>query len=1048
MLAYKPLQVLRLGCNRHDSRYNRCGEHCDGQGTAPSIFPSSEFPIPSTVSMTAMSPLKSPLRHSLALTTLVGLTILVAPGCERQSPKGGTDGEINQSTTPAESNAAVPEADFFELAKQCYRTGDYDRAADTAYKVLIQEPNNVAASLLVAQVEAARGNLETAIELASAIDIQSPLGREAIQLQMEVLLKLDRTSDAADVIVSALQKGVDVTQWRHDAWRLLNQSGRREEASAQALKLCESGLATERELLSLISQSLSFPTPGMLKDDKNAVRLFSKGLGKARWFFSSGEHPRALEELADQAKDGFENAATEAFYGRVLAESQRWDEFRSWSHNASEEAKRFKDYWAAIGNFFIDNRRNEAAARALLEAISRDPTDRVSMQRLSKVFFALGRTEDGEQFRFRGVEISKSEREAQTLYASPQDRDARTRMARDLMELGRPFETLAWTVTLLPPNADGPRRTIAAQRAELLNNPDAMKMAVESSLLGVDPAEFKLEPAWTELLTDNSIVKPKAVAPKREIAATPRLVNRAKEMGLDFQWYKDVEIQFDSIPIHESLGGGIAVLDYDLDGWPDVYLAQGSGDPPTDACTRSSQMFRNLSKRFVDTTPLAQGEDFNYSSGIAAGDVNQDGFPDLYMGSLGHNRLLVNNGDGTFHDATSLIDQGPDRFSTSLGIADINGDHVPDLFESNYIEMNGGFDVPKVGPDGRLEPPTPLSHYADSDRWFENLGDGQYRIHEIGRTVAKPGTSLGLIITDFESDGKNEVFVGNDGRPNHYLVQSGKNEFVNLAESNGLANGFDGVANGCMGIATGDFNRDGRLDLQIANYSLEPANLYIQSTEKDFTDQAASYGLAALTYPFVGFGTKAVDLDHNGFLDFIVANGHIFDLRYAGEPFWMPPQLLMSDGRSYQSVTVEDDSGYWKDTYLGRTVSLIDYDRDGATDFLVGHLDKPLALLHNETKSIGNEVQLELIGTTSERDAIGAKLVLTIGNSQYTEWVTAGDGYLSTDEPVTQFAFPNQEETCQIAIDWPSGTHQLFEKVKVGHRYLAVEGLPELEQRN
>ena len=944
-------------------------------------------------------------RFLLRLAAIMAVALM--PGCERASQPDSPAAPSDTSSLAGPQTAG----EFLQLAKRLQQSRDYNGAAGAVSKSLIQDPGNVDAKLLAAQLEAARGNLATAAEIASSIDLNSRLGGAAVDLHVKLLLQLNRKSEAAEAMVQALQAGRDVPQWRHEAWRLLNQLGRREEASAQAISLCRSGQANEQELLSLISRASSFPTPEMLQGRDDADRLFSGGLGKARWYFSLGEHRRALDELAEQYDSGFRTAAAEALYGRLLAETQSWDEFRKWNQRCSQQAKQLATYWAAIGNFFIDNHRNEAAARALLEAVRRDPTDRTSVQRLSRVLFAIGRPEDAEQFQHRGIEIADTESAAQLLYASPRDIETRKKLTRDLMELGRPFETLAWTLTMLPTGATGPRQRVAQQRTSLLRDPSAIVMAAESSLLGLEPTEFDLKSAWRELLSDGTAAKTEAVAARREISATPRLVNRAKETGLDFQWYKDVEIKLESIPIHESLGGGIAVLDYDLDGWADVYLAQGSGDPPTDKCTRSSQLFRNQAQTFRQITSSANVDDYHYSSGLTAGDVNQDGFPDLYLGSLGHNRLLINNGDGTFRDASGQLGDDPDRFSTSLGIADLNGDRLPDLFESNYIEMEGGFALPRPGADGRLLAPSPLSHYADSDRWLENLGDGRFRVHEIGRDVAKPGTGLGLVITDFDSDGKNEVFVGNDVRPNHYLVQSGENGFVNVADSNGLANGFAGAANGCMGIATGDFNRDGRFDLQIANYAQEAANLYLQTPTGDFTDSSMRYGLADLTRPGVGFGTKAADIDRNGFLDFIVTNGHIFDMRDAGEGFQMAPQLMMSDGRSLQLAKVEDDSGYWDGTYLGRAIAKIDYDRDGAIDFLVGHLDQPLALLHDETRTGGNWIHLELVGTQSERDAIGARVVLTVGESRFTEWVTAGDGYFCNDEPVVTFAFAESDRS-------------------------------------
>ncbi|MCO8122302.1 FG-GAP-like repeat-containing protein [Stieleria sp. TO1_6] len=986
-------------------------------------------------------------------------------GCDRDRTVETPDAELS---VVGDKPVNAP-LDDLALVKQLQQQADYKSATEVVYRVLLQDPENLEAKLLAAQVEAAQERLEPALEIVSSIPADSAMGLAAVDLQVKALVRLDRKSEAADVLLAAIKLRRDVPPWRHDAWRLLNHIGRRDEACAQAGMLCRMGLATEQELLSLISHSLSYPTPEMLKhaavdsptvdnpaadtqseyDAETVEELFAAGLGRARWYFSLGDHQGGLDELADQAKGGFENPATDAFYGRLLAESQRWDELRQWNVQSSESAKQFSDYWAAVGTFFIDSRRYEAAARALLEAVRRNPTDRVSCQRLSKVFFSLGRADDGEQFRYRGVDIANTERVAQELHDAPGDVEKRKQLARYVMELGRPFETLAWTLTILPPGAHQARQAVAHQREDLLRDKSVAAMATETSLLSIDPDQFDLRPAWRELLagkTDPGSKTPKS-ADARPIATTPRLVNRADEVGLHFQWYKDVEIDLSTIPIHESLGGGIAVLDYDLDGWPDVYLAQGSGDPPTDRCTRSNELFRNVTAKFISVTQPSNSADQNYSSGLTVGDVNQDGFPDLYLGALGHNRLLINNGDGTFRDSTAGLGDVLDRFSTSLAVADINGDALPDLFESNYIEMEGGFALPKTGPDGRLISPTPLSHYADSDRWFENLGDGRFQVHEITRQIAKPGTGLGVVVTDFESDGKNEVFVGNDVRPNHLLVQSGNNEFANVADSKGLANGFNGVANGCMGIATGDFNRDGKLDFQIANYSQEPANLFLQSSLGDFTDYSVRYGLAPPTHANVGFGTKAVDIDRNGFLDFIVTNGHIFDLRHEGEAYQMPPQLLMSDGRGLQQVNVEDESGYWMQTYLGRSIATLDYDRDGALDFLVGHLDQPLALLHDETNAAGGWLQVELVGTVSERDAIGAKLVLTVGQSQYSQWVTAGDGYFCNDESMISFALDQPQATGNLQVHWPSGGQQVFPAVPLGQRCLVVEGESDVQPR-
>jgi hypothetical protein len=594
----------------------------------------------------------------------------------------------------------------------------------------------------------------------------------------------------------------------------------------------------------------------------------------------------------------------------------------------------------------------------------------------------------------------------------------------------------------LSPSDVRTRTAVSGKLAELSRDRDAIAMASQMALVGIDPAQFRLDEALAAL--NQSSPKHPPPSSHADQLAVPRLVDVAGDLGLEFEWYQDRENKRESIPLHELMGGGIAILDYDLDGWPDVYVSQGSGEPPTQACTRSNVMFRNLGARFEAVTDPAGAGDFNYSSGLAAGDVNQDGFIDLWLGSLGRNRLLINNGDGTFRDATDRWGEVDDRFTSSLAIADISGDELPDLFEAVYVEMEAGFELPKMGSDGHPMQPSPVMFYAQSDRWFENMGNGRFELREIPRDTAIPGTSLGLVVTDFNADGSNEVFVANDARTNHFLVRDGDGVFVNAAGARGIACGFSGEAEACMGIATGDFDRDGLLDLHVSNYSKESANHFLQSPGGVFTDLAVRYGIDSFTTPYIAFGTKAIDFDRNGWLDLIISNGHVFDRRHLGEEFQMPPQLLANEGDRFQRVSVDDDSGYWSGVYLGRTIAMTDFDRDGAIDVLVGHLHRPLALLQNQTRTRGHSIQFELVGTVSERDCIGARVtVMMAGGQQWTQWVTAGDGYLCSDEPIIDFGLGELRDLDRVEVTWPSGQAQVFEELEVGHRYLLIEGDPD-----
>ena len=499
------------------------------------------------------------------------LTLASVAGCDSSSSPSDPlrDSDLQVASEPATTD------DYLQLAKRLERTKDYRGAADAVYKSLIQQPDNDDAKLVAARVERSLGNLETARDVAASIDVHSEFGQAAVELHHSLLLELNREEQAAEVLLAALKNGVDVPQWRHQVWKSLNRFGRRTEACEQAMILTQLGMATEHELVSLIMRTYSFPTPGMLPGEENGDRLFAEGLGKAKWYFTLAEYHRAIEELAEEHQSGFPHAEADALYGRLLAETQQWDLFQEWSDRSSEQARKLSDYWAGMGTFFATHERYEAATGALLEAIRLDPTDRISVQRLGQSLRGMGRTDDVQRFNDRAMRIYTTENEAQVLYIAPQQSAARQKLVQALMYLGRPFETLAWMLSMNLKDPTASRRSIERQREAFLADESVLNMATRMSLSNLDPADFDMQPAWRELLTGRSSEK-SAYSPRVvKFCRAPRLVNRAEETGLIFQWYKDVDIDFEMIPIHEAIGGGIAVLDYDLDGWPDVYLGAG-----------------------------------------------------------------------------------------------------------------------------------------------------------------------------------------------------------------------------------------------------------------------------------------------------------------------------------------------------------------------------------------------------------------------------------------------------------------------------------------
>ena len=833
--------------------------------------------------------------------------------------------------------------------------------------------------------------------------------------------------------------------WRQRYWQFLNAQGRRQEASLIADQRCCEGDIPQEVLHSLVIRDASYPfsdagAPGF----DPSQQPFVSGLAMARWWLAHGDHEKALQSLLPSAPS---LAESHALRGRILLESQDFDAIPLWYHAAGPDCQQHHDYWATLGGFFLNRHANSAAAHCFLKAIERDFTDVQSYRRLAKTLGAMDRQDDAEQFQNYAILLAASRQFLKVNLEHPNEPAMLKKIAETMMELGRPFEALQWIKQRLP---TAQHALIDRKRQQLLAIDGIDEHQQEYRLLGLKPSGFEMKAAVelhlnTDAISSGSsrhdhqpISKPEAA----ELIAVPKLTNMAEEIGIHFQWMHDAKIDPKRFLIHETLGGGIAVIDFDLDGWPDLYLGQGASSAPDFQTGESNQMYRNLGGRFDDVTPTSRLGDTGYAVGIASGDVNQDGFPDIFLGNLGVNRLFLNQGDGTF-ESIAFDSSDANSFTASVAIGDLDGDGLPDLYEANYLEKDRIFDPVVLLPGQKFQPQGVLDFYAQSDRWFRSKGEGTFQGMSIDESVARAGSSLGVIITDFDGDGRSEVFVGNDGRPNHLLHLSEASP-CNLADSRGLSLGFNGVANACMGIATGDFNRDGTFDLCISNFIRESANLFLQNEQGNFSDSAIRYGLDDFSVPHVGFGTKANDLDRNGWLDLIIANGHIDDLRHQGDAFKMPSQVLMSNGRQFDSVSIDDVSGYWSGKYLGRTIAMFDYNRDHRMDFIISHLDVPVAVLQNTTQTEAQWVQFQLVGTASERDAIGARVRVQTDAGVFDQWVTAGDGYLCSDEPILDFGLGKALQIESVKVFWPRKPMQEFIAPQMGQRYLVVEQEPTL----
>ena len=1004
------------------------------------------------------------LARRLLLHLLLAIICLIG-GCNSNE---NTVVDTEQTTTTVVSGveALARERDQrLKDAEASRRRGDLTVASQLVNQQLLRTPDDPRTLLLAGRLAADNADLIVAVDLVASIPLDSELFDESTQLLVTWYLELGQYQKA----VTRLQAGLSRTglapkaklAFERQLWALLNRLGQRQQASAIAEQLCHSGYFGREVLISLLRRGDAFP---LALGNDSPSQHFYPGLGMARWFFSQEEFGRALESLGTapskkSTSDPAEHAAAAALRGRLLAELQQTDEFLLWASECVPDARQYSDYWIALGIYFFDQQQLEASAGALMEGVYLDPTDDDGCHRLARVWVALRHDKSAALMREHAIRVATLKSLVRQLSLTQPQRALTAELPAQLISIARPFEAIGWALNDLEPGNEIKHSALLQQFSKLRQDPTVIGMSSEYAMMdmtrGTYPRNEVLKqlpkPKGDNLKLSQTTTSPRTIEDSAAIGGNrsfdPTFINVASKVGLGFQWYPNPDGNLASLPMHEMMGGGIAVCDFDLDGKPDIYFAQGSGEPPEVRGARSNQLSRNLGKLFVDVTQASGTVDFGYTSGIAAGDINQDGFPDLYVGSLGRNRILINNGDGTYRDATGILGNVSPQFTSSVAIADLTGDGNPELFECVYVEMQDGFRLPDRNAAGDELPPNPNDFYAEADRWYLSQGDGRMDLKLLDRQVIQPGTALGLVVTDLDGDGANDVFVANDARPNHLLTKFASGHVTNVADLVGLGYGFRGFSNSCMGIAAGDFNRDGRFDLHVTNFLNESNNLFLQGEGGLFSDYATRFRLNPLCEPYTGFGIKKIDLDRNGWPDFVVTNGHVFDQRSSGIEFQMYPQVLMNEGAEFRAA--ENLADYFGQQHVGRSMATIDFDGDLDLDLVVGHLDSPVALLENRTDQVNTEtsnsgLQFELIGTQTERDGTGCRVVVNFSGQLFTDWVVAGDGYLSSDEAVLDFGIGDVTGVGTLEVHWPSGLKQQFEGVEPGNRYVIIEGNPEI----
>jgi hypothetical protein len=496
----------------------------------------------------------------------------------------------------------------------------------------------------------------------------------------------------------------------------------------------------------------------------------------------------------------------------------------------------------------------------------------------------------------------------------------------------------------------------------------------------------------------------------------------------------------------ETLGSGCAFIDYDADGWPDILLVNGMDWPGHKRQRSTLRLYRNnRNGTFTDVTRAAGLDVELYGMGVAVGDVNNDGFPDVLITCVGQNRLFRNTGNGTFVDATrtSGLD-GREAFSTSAMWVDVDGDGFLDLFVCNYVRWSPEHDV-FCSLDGRQKSYCTPEAYRGATCWlFRNRGNGTFEdVTATSGIFDSSSKSLGVALIDGDRDGRHDIFVANDTQPNKLYRNLGNGTFKDVALEAGVALSEDGKARAGMGVDAGDFDNSGSEGLAITNFEGEMIGLYRAQKPGVYQDVATPAGVGAASRTRLGFGCVFADLDLDGALDLVVANGHIDDTVRnvkGGAGHAQAPQLFLNQGGGRFRDVASVVGGGFATPRVGRGLAVADFDRDGDADVLMTTNHGPAVLFRNDLSARNRSLRFRLVGTRSNRDAIGATVRVFHGDGSQTRTVKSGSSYLSQSELPVTFGVGGRDRVERVVVSWPSGRTEEFKNLTSGRAYDCVEG--------
>jgi len=892
-------------------------------------------------------------------------------------------------------------------------------------------------------------------EQAFALYNRLPKDRGHWQLQRELGLAkrsrvLGQMLEEEQYLRSVLRLDPTHADANHRLGHLLQVQGRSWESAEPFMMQLRRGKCRGDELMGVAASERFF------REDKdferrslesNPVQSGVALLGAARTMLFENRNAEAEQLLRQVIATAPWLGEAQGRLGRIIVERGDFDEFMAWRGSLPDAARNHPEVWFVQGLQARRIGQTDGAIHCFLKAIQLSPNHLSANLQIAGCLESIGKSEAAQLFQRRAALLSELDA-ILSLLRDKIDEQVMIRAADRLGQLGRYWEAAGWLYVVsrldLPYDLTLPTPWQWGRLA--VRDPD-QNSTIAGQIASLDIERFA-EPNWGRQAAA------RVRSPPQESLAQGSLVNweftdEAEVAGIYFTYFEGTTEETRLQHIFNVVGGGMAALDFDLDSWPDLHIAQANdwraGD---DQPVVLDSLYRNRNGiRFEDVATVANLIEPGFSHGVCAEDFDQDGFPDVSVSNLGANRLFHNNGDGTFDDVTSIADVAGNEWSITSVLADFSGDGLPDLYVGNYSKRDETARKECHRSTGEQMACTPDVLTAESDRLYLNLGDGRFRdVTDVSRIHETSGRALALIAWNFTGNGRASLFVANDTSANFLFHNLDTNsdgipEFSEEGVLRGLAFDADGNAQASMGVAASDANGDGQIDLFVTNFERESNAFYSQSPDGLFLDFTRQFGLRDSGFGMLGFGTQFADLDGDGWEDLIVTNGHVDKPVDSARQDRMQPQLFRNmQGNSFTEIPTDLLGPFFQQVYLGRGLATLDWNKDGTTDFAVSNLAAPFSLVTNRTPSSSDPVVVRLISTSGVRDGSGATIRARIAGRDHFRLAVAGGGYLTTNEQTYSLYVPNGEVIEELEVTWSNGEVELWNMPPKSPEFVLVKG--------